>query len=92
MKSRDDTLTEKANAAFRQAASKVIERARQTGTPVIVWEEGRVIERTCEDLERPPTKKPRKTRTSGNEKGQRSRKGKRDLTDIDGTGTVGEST
>jgi hypothetical protein len=54
MKSRDDTLTEKANAAFRQAASKVIERARQTGTPVIVWEEGRVIERTCEDLERPP--------------------------------------
>jgi len=29
-------LTEKANAAFRQAAAKVVERARQTGTPVIV--------------------------------------------------------
>jgi hypothetical protein len=33
-------LTEKANAAFRQAAAKVVERARQTGTPVIVWEKG----------------------------------------------------
>jgi hypothetical protein len=50
----NDTLTEKANAAFRQAAAKAIERARQTGTPVIVWEEGQVIERTCEELDRPP--------------------------------------
>ena len=46
MKSKDDTLTEKANAAFQQAAAKVIERARQTGTPVIVWEKGQIIERS----------------------------------------------
>ena len=31
-----------ANAAFVQVTWKVIERAEQTGTPVIVWENGRV--------------------------------------------------
>jgi hypothetical protein len=45
----NETLTEKANAAFRQAAAKVIERARQTGTPVLVWRDGRVIERKDQD-------------------------------------------
>lgn len=35
-----DDLTEKANAAFRLAAARVVERARLTGTPVIVWEDG----------------------------------------------------
>jgi hypothetical protein len=44
-------LTEKANAAFRQAAAKVVERARQTGTPVIVWEKGQVAEHFAEELE-----------------------------------------
>ena len=44
-------LTEKANAAFRQAAAKVVERARQTGTPVIVWEKGQVAEHSAEELE-----------------------------------------
>ncbi len=43
-------LTEKANAAFRQAAAKVVERARQTGTPVIVWEKGQVAEHSGEKL------------------------------------------
>ena len=43
-------LTEKANAAFRQAAAKVVERARQTGTPVIVWERGQVAEHSAEEL------------------------------------------
>ncbi len=70
MKSKDDTLTEKANAAFRQAAAKVIERARQTGTPVIVWKEGQVIERSCEELEQAPTKKRRKPRASRTAKSQ----------------------
>ena len=37
-------LSSKADAAFRLAAKKVIERARQTGTPVVVWEGGRVRE------------------------------------------------
>jgi hypothetical protein len=44
------TLTEKADAAFRQVVIKVIERARQTGTPVIVWENGRVTARSIDDL------------------------------------------
>jgi diaminopimelate decarboxylase len=70
MKSRDGTLTEKANAAFRQAAAKVIERARQTGTPVIVWEEGQVIERSCEELEQAPTKRQPKKRASRTAKSQ----------------------
>jgi len=47
-----ETLTEKADAAFRQAAAKVIELARQTGTSVIVWEDGRIVEKTAEEAER----------------------------------------
>jgi len=41
---RDATLSAKAEAAFRQAAQKVIQLARQTGTPVVVWEEDHVAE------------------------------------------------
>ena len=40
----DGPLSNKANAAFQQAATKIIERAKQTGTPVVVWEEGQVKE------------------------------------------------
>jgi hypothetical protein len=43
------TLTEKADAAFRQAAAKVVELARQTGTPVIVWEDGRIVKKSAEE-------------------------------------------
>jgi len=46
-----DTLTEKADAAFRQAAAKVVELARQTRTPVIVWEDGRIVEKSAEEAE-----------------------------------------
>jgi hypothetical protein len=53
-----DTLTEKAEAAFRQAAAKVIERARQTGTPVILWENGKVVERTWQELTNQPPEAP----------------------------------
>ncbi|WP_406696462.1 hypothetical protein V5E97_36275 [Singulisphaera sp. Ch08] len=45
------TLTEKVEAAFQQAAILVIERARQTGTSVIVWEDDHVLERTCDEME-----------------------------------------
>lgn len=40
----DQSLTKLADAAFEQAARKVIERARQSGTPVIVWEDDVVKE------------------------------------------------
>jgi hypothetical protein len=45
-------------AVSKQAAAKVIERARQTGTPVILWENGRIIERSWEELINPPTTTP----------------------------------
>ena len=38
----DDVYTAKINAAFRDAAREVLRVAKQTGTPVIVWENGQV--------------------------------------------------
>lgn len=35
-------MTKLADAAFKQAARKVIDQAKQTGTPVIIWEDGEV--------------------------------------------------
>jgi len=35
----DVSLSSKADAAFRQAIKKVIQQARQTNTPVVIWEE-----------------------------------------------------
>jgi hypothetical protein len=46
-----DALTEKANAAFQQAMVKVIEKAKQTGTPVIIWEDGGIKEVPAEEME-----------------------------------------
>ena len=48
-----DTLSEKAKAAFEQAAAKVVERARQTGTPVVVWKDNRVSEVSPDHLPNP---------------------------------------
>ena len=48
----DQSLTKLADAAFRQAARKVIERAKETGTPLIVWENESVTK------VEPPRKKP----------------------------------
>lgn len=45
------SLAEKADAAFQQAAIKVVERARQTGTPVIIWEDDDVREVAPQQLE-----------------------------------------
>lgn len=47
------TLSEKAKAAFEQAAVKVVERAKQTGTPVIVWKDNRVSEVSPDHLPNP---------------------------------------
>jgi hypothetical protein len=66
-------LTEKANAAFRQAAAKVVERARQTGTPVIVWEKGQVMEYSGEELERPDSQGSQRSGGTRKHKGQRSK-------------------
>ncbi len=47
-KTTDQPLTKLADAAFEQAAQKVIERAQQSGTPVIVWEDEAVKEKEVE--------------------------------------------
>ena len=41
-KKTDPPLTKLADAAFKKAARKVIERAERTGTPVIVWKDENV--------------------------------------------------
>lgn len=46
-----DDLDQKADAAFRVAARKVIEDARRGGTGVVIWRDGRVVEISCEEAE-----------------------------------------
>ena len=43
-KQSDQPMTKLADAAFQRAAEKVIERAEDAGTPVIVWENEEVTE------------------------------------------------
>ena len=50
-KAKDIPLSSKADAAFRQAAKKVIQQARQTSTPVVIWEENRIKKIPGEQLE-----------------------------------------
>ena len=45
----DEELFTLADAAFRSAARKVIERAEQTGTPVILWEDGKIVRLKVKD-------------------------------------------
>jgi hypothetical protein len=44
MKKANLSLTSKADAAFQQAARKVIQRAKETSTPVVIWENGTIKE------------------------------------------------
>lgn len=56
MKSEDANaaLSAKAEAAFRQAAEEVVRRARETGTPVVVWKDGRIEKIPSEQVELAP--------------------------------------
>jgi hypothetical protein len=45
------SLTLKVDAAFRQAVRKVIQQARQTNTPVVIWEENRIKKISGDQLE-----------------------------------------
>ena len=40
----EQSLASKAEVALRKAAKKAILEAQRTGTPVVVWENGRVVE------------------------------------------------
>ena len=44
-------LSSKADAAYQQAVKKVIQKARQTNTPVVIWEENRIKEIPGDQLE-----------------------------------------
>jgi hypothetical protein len=55
-----ESIREKADAAFRQATIKVIQRARLHGTRIIVWEGGQVVARTCDEIERELAKESQK--------------------------------
>jgi hypothetical protein len=48
----ESSVFDLADAAFHQATLKAIERAEQTGTPVILWENGQIKEadpKECRD-------------------------------------------
>ena len=46
---KDKRFDELVEAAFAQAMTTVIDRARRTGTPVIVWEDGAIKELPVEE-------------------------------------------
>jgi hypothetical protein len=48
----EPSLIELADAAFRQAATEVIRRARQHGTRIIVWENGRICAITPDEAQK----------------------------------------
>jgi hypothetical protein len=50
-KTRRTSLASKVEAAFREAAKKVILKAKQTDTPIIIWKEGRVAAVSVEKIE-----------------------------------------
>jgi hypothetical protein len=47
----ESSLAWKADAAFQQAAYKVIQRAKQTNTPVVIWEDDQIKEVPAEEME-----------------------------------------
>lgn len=60
------SMTDLANAAFRQAAKNVVRRAIETQTPIIIYRDGAIVkldpvtmqpinESPAHDLQQPPT-------------------------------------
>ena len=61
-KKTDHKLTKLADAAFQQAAQKVIERAEESSTPVILWKHETV---TAVDPRETRTARPKRNGRSG---------------------------
>ncbi|MBL7211159.1 MAG: hypothetical protein ISS61_02135 [Desulfobacteraceae bacterium] len=55
---KDTLMVEKVDRAIRQAAEKVLERAKQTSTPVVIWEDEQIREVPPEEAELRITVKP----------------------------------
>lgn len=49
---REGSLSWKADAACWQAAKKVIQRAKETATPVVIWEAGKVKEIPVDQIDK----------------------------------------
>ena len=47
----DISFVAKATAAFEQAAWAVVKRARETNTPVIIWQDGKTVSLTADVAE-----------------------------------------
>ncbi len=48
---RDALMVEKVDGAIRQAAEKVLARAKQTRTPLVIWEDDQIKEVSPEKME-----------------------------------------
>jgi len=48
---RDSLTVEKVDGAIRQAARRVLETAKQTGTPLVIWENDQIKEVPPEEME-----------------------------------------
>ena len=48
---RNVNSVEKVDGAIRQAAEKILERAKQTRTPLVIWEDDQIKEVTPETME-----------------------------------------
>jgi hypothetical protein len=44
-----DSLIDKADMAFEAACRKVIDRARQSGTEIVIWRDGQIVEMSPEE-------------------------------------------
>ncbi len=60
VKLKKGSLTKLADAAFEQVAAQVIQRAKQSGTPVVLWEDGRVKAVPGEEMALRNTRTPQK--------------------------------
>jgi hypothetical protein len=48
---KDTLMAEKVDSAIQQAAQKVLEMAKQTHTPVVIWEHDQIKEVPPEEME-----------------------------------------
>jgi hypothetical protein len=51
-------LSQQAEAALQEAAKKVVEEARRTGTPVVIWQQGAVQQVPADQLGEVPKAPP----------------------------------
>ena len=47
-----EDIGSKADAAFLQASWKVIKKARDTGTPIVIWEDGQIKKISPDEMEK----------------------------------------